>query len=112
VFAPVAGEVALVAVDHGQAGAHVARELEGGDAGTQGEGREGVTKIVDAAERLDPGGYLGWFPVAVADVVEVEVAAAGRRKEKLQTRTLRCLRWRTLRYFAQRTGSTFLNRLD
>jgi len=37
-FASVAGEVAVVAVDHGQAGAHVAGEVEGGDAGTQGEG--------------------------------------------------------------------------
>jgi hypothetical protein len=29
VFAAVAGEVAVVAVDHGQAGAHVAGEVEG-----------------------------------------------------------------------------------
>src|ERR687885_397216 len=28
-------EVAVVAVDHGQAGAHVAGEIEGGDAGTE-----------------------------------------------------------------------------
>src|SRR5215204_266062 len=34
-FASVAGEVAVVAVDHGQAGAHVAGEVEGGDAGTE-----------------------------------------------------------------------------
>jgi hypothetical protein len=34
----VAGEVAVVAVDHGQAGAHVAGEVEGGDAGTEREG--------------------------------------------------------------------------
>ena len=54
VLASVAGEVAVVAVDHGQAGAHVAGELEGGDAGTQGEGRECVPEIVDAAEGLDP----------------------------------------------------------
>ena len=60
-LASVAGEVAVVAVDHGQAGAHVAGELEGGDAGTQGEGREGVSEIVDAPERLDPGCELGGF---------------------------------------------------
>jgi hypothetical protein len=40
-FAPVAGEVAVVAVDHGQAGAHVAGELEGGVASTEREGGEG-----------------------------------------------------------------------
>ena len=33
-FPPVAREVAVVAVDHGQAGAHVARKLERRDAGT------------------------------------------------------------------------------
>jgi hypothetical protein len=32
VLAPVAGEVAVVAVDHRQAGAHEAGEVEGGDA--------------------------------------------------------------------------------
>ena len=55
VLASVAGEVAVVAVDHGQAGAHVAGEVEGGDAGTEREGREGVPQIVDPAQRLDPG---------------------------------------------------------
>jgi hypothetical protein len=45
VLAPVAGEVAVVAVDHGQAGAHAAREVEGGDAGTEREGGEGVSEI-------------------------------------------------------------------
>ena len=35
VFAAVAGEVSVVAVDHVQAGAHVAGEIEGGDAGTK-----------------------------------------------------------------------------
>ena len=37
VFATVAGEVAVVAVDHGQACAHVAGVVEGGDAGTERE---------------------------------------------------------------------------
>ena len=61
VLAAVAGEVPVVAVDHGQAGAHVAGELEGRDAGTKGEGREGVAQIVDPPERLNPGGPLGGF---------------------------------------------------
>src|SRR6266498_1157598 len=42
VFASVAGEVAVVAVDHRQAGAHVTGEIEARDAGTLGAGREGV----------------------------------------------------------------------
>jgi hypothetical protein len=61
-FAPVAGEVAVVAVDHGQAGAHVTGEIERGDAGTEGEGCERVPEIVDPAQWLDAGDNLG--PVA------------------------------------------------
>ena len=38
VFAAVLGEVAVVAVDHRQAGAQVAGEVEGGDAGAQATG--------------------------------------------------------------------------
>jgi len=83
VLAAVAGEVAVVAVDHGQACAHLAGEVEGGDAGTEREGGEGVAQIVDAPERFDSGGSLGGFPVAVAKVVQVEVAAVGRGEEKL-----------------------------
>src|SRR6266545_2335693 len=74
-FASVACEVAVVAVDHGQACAHVAGQIEGGDACTEREGREGVSKIVDPAHRLDPGGTLCGLPLAVAEVVQVEVAA-------------------------------------
>src|SRR5438552_10373164 len=48
-LASVAGEVALMTVDHGQAGAHVAGEVEGGDAGAECEGREGMSEIVDPA---------------------------------------------------------------
>ena len=77
----VAREVAVVAVDHGQAGTHVTRELEGGDAGTH-EGREGVSQIVDASERLDLGRELGGLPAAVAEVVQVEVAAPFRGEEE------------------------------
>jgi hypothetical protein len=83
VLASVAGEVAVVAVNHRQAGAHVAGELEGGDAGTQGEGGEGVSEIVDAPERLDADRELGWLPVAVAEVVQVEVAAPLGREEQV-----------------------------
>jgi hypothetical protein len=64
VDAAVAGEMAVMAVDHRQAGAHVAGQIEGGDAGTEREGREGVPQIVDAPERGDPGCELGRFPVA------------------------------------------------
>src|SRR5215211_7931003 len=49
-FATAAGEVAVVAVDHGQAGAHVAGEVEGGGAGTEREGGEGVSEIVNPAQ--------------------------------------------------------------
>src|SRR5215207_4842206 len=55
VLASVAREVAVVAVDHRQAGAHVAGEVEGRDAGTKSEGGKGVPEIVDPAQRLDPG---------------------------------------------------------
>jgi hypothetical protein len=46
-LASVAREVAVGAVDHGQAGAHVAGEVEGGDAGTERKGCEDVPEIVD-----------------------------------------------------------------
>ena len=82
VLASVACEVAVVAVDHGQAGAHVAGEVEGGDAGTEREGREGVSEIVDPPERFDPRCELCGFPLAVAEVVQVEVAAALGREEQ------------------------------
>ena len=42
-----------------------------------------MAEIVDAAQRFDARRGLGGFPVAVAEVVEVEVTAAGRREEKL-----------------------------
>ena len=67
-------------VDHGQAGAHVAGEVEDGDAGTECKGREGVSEIVDPAHRLDPGGTLCGLPLAVA---QVEVAAPLRREEPM-----------------------------
>jgi hypothetical protein len=65
-LAPVAGEVAVVAVDHRQAGAHETGEVEGRDARPQREGRERVTQIVWPPQRLDPGGALGRLPGAAA----------------------------------------------
>jgi hypothetical protein len=76
VVASIAREVPVVAVDHCQAGAHVAGEVEGRDAGTQREGRERVPEIVDAADRCDPGCELGGLPLAGAEVVEIEVGTA------------------------------------
>jgi hypothetical protein len=35
-----------------------------------------VPKIVDAADRCDPGGELGGLPLSGAEVVEIEVGAA------------------------------------
>src|SRR5919201_4567001 len=81
-LASVAGEVAVVAVDHGQAGAHVAREVEGGDAGTKREGGEGVAEIVDPAQRLDPGGDLRGLPLSVAGVLPGEGTASLGRGDK------------------------------
>src|SRR5215211_8667196 len=42
-----------------------------------------MAEIVDAARRHDAHCDLCWFPVAVAEVVEVEVPAAVRREEQL-----------------------------
>src|SRR5947208_16250915 len=81
-FAAVAGEVAVVAVDHGQAGAHVAGEVEGRDAGTEREGREGVPEIVDPSQWVDARGLLCGPPSEGAEVVDVEVAASLAGKEQ------------------------------
>jgi RNA polymerase sigma-70 factor (ECF subfamily) len=88
-LASVACEVTVVPVDHGQAGAHVAGQIEGGNAGTEREGREGVPKIVDPAQRLDPGGTLCRLPLAVAEVVQVEVAAPLGWEQQWAVRTRR-----------------------
>jgi hypothetical protein len=60
----------------GQAGAHVAGEVEGGDAGSERERSEGVAEIVDPPDGVDAEVALRGFPVAIAEVVQVEVAAA------------------------------------
>jgi hypothetical protein len=54
VLAAVAGEVTVVAVDHRQAGTHVAGEIKGRDAGAKSESRERMPEIVNAPHvRLD-----------------------------------------------------------
>ncbi len=50
---------------------------EHGDAGSEREGGVGVAHVVEVAERLDPGGFLGGFPVAAAEVAVAEVATVG-----------------------------------
>jgi hypothetical protein len=62
-LAAVAREVAVVAIDHRGARTHEAREIEGRDAGTKREGREGVPEIVDSAEWIDASGTLRWSPL-------------------------------------------------
>jgi hypothetical protein len=49
-----------------------------------------VAEIVDAAQWHDARRDLSGFPVAVAEVVQVEVAAVGRREEKLRLAEPRC----------------------
>jgi len=92
VLASVPGEVAVVAIDHGQAGAHVAGEVEGRDAGTKREGGEGVSEIVDPARWLESSRELRRLPLAVAEVVQVEVAAplGGEHERARPTRRLAC----------------------
>ena len=81
-LASVAGEVAIVAVDHRQAGAHEPGEVENGNAGPKGEGRISVAQVVGPTNRVDPGGELCWPPLAGAEVVQVNVAAARGWKQQ------------------------------
>ena len=57
-LASVAGEVAVVLIDHRQAGAHEAGQIEDRDACAQRKSRVGMPEIVGTANRLDPGGDL------------------------------------------------------
>jgi hypothetical protein len=50
VFAAVMGRVAVVPVDHREAGAHQPGDREDGDAGPQRESGVGVTQVVEMAE--------------------------------------------------------------
>ena len=63
----VAGEVAVVAVDHRDARADEARDREHRHAGAEREGGVGVAQVVETADRLDAGGDLGGPPVAAAE---------------------------------------------
>ena len=75
-------EVAVVEVDHRDAGAHEPREGEHRDAGAEREGRVGVAQLVEVAQRLDPDRSLDRLPLAAVEVAEVEVAAACVREEQ------------------------------
>ena len=85
-LAPVTGEMTVVTVDHGQAGAHVTGEIEGRDTGTKREGGKGVPQIVDASERLDPRRELGRPPLTGTEVVQVKIAALHSRKQQPRPR--------------------------
>src|SRR6266511_3417610 len=86
----VACKVAVVPVDHGQACAHIAGVVEGGYASAEFEGRERMSQIVDSAQWLDPGRDLRWLPLAVAEVVQVEVAAPLGWEQQWAVRTDGC----------------------
>src|SRR5919106_6370842 len=77
----VRSKVAVRAVDHRERGAHPSREREEQDAGGDREGRVGVPQIVRApileSRRAD-----GWLPVALTEVVEVEMAATSAWEEE------------------------------
>ncbi len=78
----VAGQVTVVAVNHRQAGTHEAREVEGGDAGPQREGRERMAQVVRSPQRLDPRCPLRGLSVLSAEVVQVQISAARRWKQE------------------------------
>ncbi len=71
----VAGEMTVMVVDHRDARAHEAGDREHRDACSQREGRVGVARVVEVAQRLDAGGDLGGFPMPAAEAAEVDVAA-------------------------------------
>jgi hypothetical protein len=104
VLATVARKVPVVAVGHGQAGAHVTGEVKGGNAGTERERREGVPKIVDPPQRADASGTLSRPPLKRAEVVHVEVAAALARKQQRRILTRRQSVERIERSCLQRVG--------
>ena len=78
-----------MAVDHEQARAHIARELEGRAAGSNGERRERVAQVLDASHGLDTSLELRRLTVAAAEVAKVEVTAARRGEEELRARVAR-----------------------
>jgi hypothetical protein len=74
-LAAVAGQVAVVAIDHRDARADEARDREHRNTGAERKGRVSVAQVVKAANRLDVRGYLRWSPVAAAEDAEVDPAA-------------------------------------
>ena len=82
VLAAVAGQVAVVLVDHREAGAREPGQIEDRDAGAKRKGRVGVAEIVGPTDRLDAGGDLCGPPVTGPKVVQVDVAAPCCGKER------------------------------
>jgi hypothetical protein len=83
VQATVTRQVAVVAVDHGQADADVAGEVEGGDAGTECEGGKGMPEIVDPVRAMSHAPWLA-SRIRCARAVSVRVVrptCAPRRGE-------------------------------
>jgi len=95
VLAPVACEVPVVAIDHRQAGAHVAGRDRRSRAGAECEGGERVAEIVDPAPRRDPDGGLCGHPSASAKVVQIEGAAPQRREHHVCL----CANWEVIKRF-------------
>ena len=81
-FAAVAGEVAVVAVDHRDARAHEARDREHRDAGAHCERGVGVAEVLEMTKRLDTRRDLGCLPVTAAEAAEVDVPTARVREEQ------------------------------
>src|SRR6266511_1934078 len=93
-LAAVAGEMAVVVIDHRNARAHEPRDSKHGDAGAQREGCVGMAHVVEMAKRLEPGHYLRWFPVPAAEAAKVDATAARVRE---QDRVLRS--WQAVERF-------------
>ena len=107
VLAAVAGEVTVVAVDHRQARAQEPREIEDRNAGAERKGRVRVAQVVRLAERIDASRILRRLPLAPAEVAQIDVAAARRRKEQRVRRA-----WQTLERRAAASPSGFATPTD
>ena len=77
----VAGEVAVVAVDHRDARADEARDREHRNAGPAGEGGVRVAQVVEPTDRFDADGDLCGPPVAPAEDAEADPATACVREQ-------------------------------
>jgi hypothetical protein len=69
VLSAVAGQVAVVLVDHREACAHESGEIEDRDPRAEREGRIGMAEIIGSTDRVDPGGDLRRPPLAGTEVV-------------------------------------------